>query len=348
MAKLDTAGRPAVSAPGHGAPLGSVALVLGGALSLQFGAAVAALLFDRAGSLGVVTLRLGFAAVLLCLLLRPRVRGYSRADWAAVAAFGLTLAGMNTLFYQAIERIPLGPAVTLEVLGPLVLSVVASRRPMSVLWAVLALGGVFLLGRGGFAELDGAGVAFALCAGVLWATYIVLSARVGSRFPKADGVALALVIGGLATLPLGVAASGAALLDPLTLVLGAAVAVLSSMLPYTLELLALRKLAASTFAVLMSLEPALAALAGFLVLRQGLSPLQSLGIALVIAASVGAVRMRKVGGRERDARVAERGGGESGPLPGDAGRAPGRGACGPGGTADGVRRPVAPGADPGR
>lgn len=162
-------------------------LVLSGALSLQFGAAVAALLFARAGSLGVVALRLVFAAAVLLVVCRPAVRGYRQRDWLHVAAFGATLAGMNTLFYQAIERIPLGSAVTLEVLGPLALSAATSRRPASWGWAALALAGVFLLGRGGFTRLEPAGVAFALAAGVLWACYIVLSSRVGARFPARTG-----------------------------------------------------------------------------------------------------------------------------------------------------------------
>lgn len=264
-------------------------MVVGGALSLQFGAATAAMLFERASAMGVVTLRLGFATLVLLLICRPRTRGYTRADWLTAAGFGLTLASMNVLFYQAIDRIPLGPTVTLEVLGPLTLSILASRRMSAWLWAGLALLGVLLLGQGGFDRLTPAGVAFALGAGAMWACYILLSARVGRHFPKTDGLALALVFGSIAVLPLGVASGGAALLDPVTLGLGALVALLSSVLPYSLELASLRKLPAATFAVLMSLEPAIASLAGFLVLSQALSLLECLAILLVIAASLGAV-----------------------------------------------------------
>jgi inner membrane transporter RhtA len=189
-----------------------------------------------------------------------------------------------------VDRISLGAAVTLEFLGPLALSVLASRRAVNAVWAALALAGVFLLGGGDFGDLDPAGVAFALGAGAMWAAYIVFSARTGRRFPQADGLALAMAVGALAFLPLGIAESGTRLLDPVTVALGAAVALMSSVLPYTLELLALRKLPASTFAILMSLEPALAALAGFLILDQALSALQALAVALVIAASMGAVR----------------------------------------------------------
>ncbi|MFF7053346.1 DMT family transporter [Streptomyces griseorubiginosus] len=270
--------------------LGPVGLVLAGGVSVQFGAALAVTLMPRAGAVGVVTLRLLAAAIVLLVVCRPRLRGHSRTDWGTVVVFGLTMAAMNGLFYQAVDRIPLGPAVTLEVLGPLTLSVLASRRAVNVVWAGLALVGVFLLGGGNFGGLDPLGVAFALAAGAMWAAYIVFSARTGRRFPQADGLALAMAVGALAFLPFGVVGSGTRLLDPVTVGLGAGVAVLSSVLPYTLELLALRRLPASTFAILMSLEPGIAALAGFLILDQALSALQALAIALVIAASMGAVR----------------------------------------------------------
>ncbi|MEU3143355.1 MULTISPECIES: DMT family transporter [unclassified Streptomyces] len=297
------------AAPGHapeaaGAPrgrgsLGPVGLVLAGGISVQFGGALAVTLMPRAGALGVVTLRLLVAAVVLLVVCRPRLRGHSRADWTTVIAFGIALAGMNGLFYQAAARIPLGTAVTLEVLGPLALSVLASRRAINLLWAGLALAGVVLLGGKGFDSLDPLGAAFALGAGVMWAAYIVFSARTGRRFPQADGLALAMAVAAVLFLPLGIAESGAKLLDPTVLALGAAVAVLSSVLPYTLELLALRRLPASTFAVLMSLEPAIAATAGFLVLSQALTLTEAAAIALVIAASMGAVRTQVGRGRAK-------------------------------------------------
>ncbi|MFD5899229.1 DMT family transporter [Streptomyces sp. NPDC060366] len=270
--------------------LGPVALVVGGMLSVQFGAAIAVLLMPRAGAVGVVTLRLLLAAIVLLVVCRPKVRGHSRADWGTVLVFGAVLAAMNLLFYQAADRIPLGAAVTLEVLGPLTLSVVASRRLGNLLWAGLALGGVVLLSGGGFDRLDPVGAAFALAAGVMWAAYIVFSARTGQRFPQADGLALAMAFGAVLTLPLGIIDAGSKLLVPSTIGLGLAVALMSSVLPYTLELLALRRLPASTFAILMSGEPALAAMAGFLVLHQGLSLTDALAIALVIMASMGAVQ----------------------------------------------------------
>lgn len=271
--------------------LGGVGLVLAGTLSVQFGSAFAALLFPRAGALGTVALRVTFAALLLLVVARPRLRGHARADWALVGGFGLALGGMNILFYQAIDRIPLGAAVTLEVLGPLLLSVVASRRAASLLWAGLALAGVYLLGSDGFGRLNAAGVTFALSAGVMWAAYIVLNARAGARFPRLDGLAVAMAVAALVSLPLGIGSSGGELLEPGVLGLGLAIAVMSSGVPYTLELLALRRLPAATFAVLTSLAPAVAATAGYLVLDQGLSLSQCAAIAMVVMASAGAVRM---------------------------------------------------------
>nr|WP_307710400.1 EamA family transporter [Streptomyces sp. V1I6] len=293
------AAQGAGGAPPSGArrSLGPVALVVAGGLSVQFGAAVAVMLMPRAGALGVVTLRLVLAALVLFAICRPRLRGHSRADWATVITFGAAMGGMNMLFYQAVDRIPLGAAVTLEVLGPLALSVIASRRLVNLLWAALALGGVVLLGGGGFERLDPVGAAFALAAGGMWAAYIIFSARTGRRFPQADGLALAMGFAALLSLPFGLLEAGSRLFVPSTLGLGLAVALMSSVLPYTLELLALRRLPAATFAVLMSLEPAIAAAAGFLVLSQALSPAEGLAIVLVVVASMGAVRTQASAGK---------------------------------------------------
>ncbi|MFJ4951396.1 EamA family transporter [Streptomyces sp. NPDC088760] len=297
----------ATSAPAGGkgglGSLGPVGLVLAGGISVQFGGALAVTLMPRAGALGVVTLRLVAAAIVLLLFCRPGLRGHSRTDWGTVVVFGITMGAMNGLFYEAVARIPLGPAVTLEVLGPLTLSVLASRRALNALWAGLALAGVFLLGGGGFGNLDPTGVALALGAGAMWAAYIMFSARTGRRFPQADGLALAMAVAALLFLPIGIADAGTRLLDPTTAALGSAVALLSSVLPYTLEMLALRRLPASTFAILMSLEPALAATAGFLILGQSLSATEAAAIALVIAASIGAVRTQVGRGKTAAAPV---------------------------------------------
>jgi inner membrane transporter RhtA len=265
-------------------------LVVLGLICQEVGAGIAVLLFPDTGPIGMVALRLVFSAALLLAIFRPAFRGRSRADWLTVAGFGLVLAAMNALFYLALERLPLGPTVTIEYLGPLVLSVVVARRASAWLWAALALAGVALLGRGGFESLDPLGVGFALGAGVLWVGYILMSVRTGRRFARLDGLAIAAAIGGLGVLPFGIASAGAALLDPRILLVGFGVAVLSSAIPYGLELLALRRLPAETFAILLSLAPALAAGAGLVVLHQRLEAWDLVAIALVVVASMGAVR----------------------------------------------------------
>lgn len=284
-----TAGRSATPA---------ILLVVAGLACQEVGASLAVLLFPQVGPLGMVMLRLVFSAVVLLLVARPRVRGHSGADWRAVVLFGLVLAVMNGLFYLALERLPLGVTVTIEVLGPLVLSIVASRRASAWLWALLALAGVVALGGGGGDRLDPIGVLFALGAAASWAFYILASARVGRAFPKLDGLALAMAFGAVIALPFGIADAGAALLRIDLLALGAAVAVLSSTIPYALELIALRRLPAAAFAILMSLAPATAALAGFVLLGQHLAWLEVVGIALVILASIGAVRSSTRAARE--------------------------------------------------
>ncbi|GGM88509.1 DMT family transporter [Dactylosporangium sucinum] len=275
-----------------------VGLVLASQTSVHSGAAVATLLFPLAGPAGVVAVRLVIGAALLLAACRPKLRGYRGRDWALIAGFGFVLALMNLLYYLAIERMPIGPVVTLEVLGPLTLSVLAGKGAARWLWALLALAGVALLGFGGLHgdgfDLIAAGLA--LAAGACWAGYILFSARTGSRFPKQDGIALALTVSALVALPLGVFGAGAALLDPVILGLGAAVAVLSSVLPYTLELAALRRLPTGTFAVLMSLGPAIAALTAFAIAGQALSVAEIVAIVLVVAASAGAVRSRAAAG----------------------------------------------------
>lgn len=275
-----------------GAPAIAVTLVVTAAFSTQFGAALAAQLFPQVGAVAVVSLRLTLAALVLLALARPRLRGYRRSDWGAILAFGVVLAAMNHLFYESIARIPLGVAVTLEILGPLVLSVVISRRLGSLLWAGLALTGVALLGgaTGATNGLDPVGVAFALGAGAMWAAYTVLSRRAGGRFPRVDGLALAMGVAALLSLPWGVATAGRDLLDPRVLLIALGVAVLSSALPYGLELVSLRTLRPSTFAVLLSLNPVTATVAGYLVLRQALGGPELLGMVLVVVASAGALR----------------------------------------------------------
>lgn len=267
----------------------AAALVLVGLVCQEVGASFAVLLFPAAGPLGIVMLRLVFSALLLLAIARPRLRGHSAAAWRSVVWFGVVLASMNGLFYLALERLPLGVTVTIEVLGPLTLSILTAAGVARWLWAGLALAGVVALGAGGWDRLDALGVVFALGAAVSWALYILASARAGREFPRLDGLAIAMAVGAVLSLPLGIAQAQGALLRLDVLALGTAVAVLSSTIPYALELIALRRLPASAFAIMMSLGPATASLAGFLLLGQHLSWLEIAGIALVIAASIGAV-----------------------------------------------------------
>jgi len=280
------------SAPGADllsrAPSGG--LVIGAIASVQFGSAVAAKLFAAIGPGGAVLMRLLFATVVLLVIWRPAVRSRSRRDLLLAALFGLDLFGMNYTFYHALHRIPLGIAVTIEFVGPLAVAIGGSRRVLDLVWVALAALGIRALTHGGSHGIDGLGVAFALIAGALWAAYILVNARVGRVFERGTGLALAMAIGSLAALPPGIAEGGGHLLEPRSLALGAAVGMLSSAIPYSLELEALRRIATSVFGVLMSLEPAVAALAGFLILGQGLGARQLIGIALVVLASVGASR----------------------------------------------------------
>lgn len=282
----------------RGGTVGAAGLVLVGLICQDIGAASAVTLFPQVGALGMVALRLAFSAIILMAVFRPRMRGRSRADWFTVIAFGLALALMNGLFYEAIARVPLGTTVTIEVLGPLILSVVVSRKASAWLWAVLAFAGVAILGWGGWDELDPVGVAFACAAGVMWVCYILLSARTGRRFERLDGLAIAMSIGAIVTVPLGVSTAGPPLFHASVLLIGVAVAMLSSAIPYGLELLALRRLPAATFSILMSLSPALAATAGLLILHQALTVPDAIAIVLVVVASMGAVRAAAL--RERD------------------------------------------------
>ena len=276
-----------VSPQRSGVGAGPVGLVLAGVGSVQFGAAIAKTLFDDLGPAGTVLLRLGFAALLLVAFWRPRVAGLSRRQLVTAGLFGLSLGGMNLVFYEALDRIPLGIAVTFEFVGPLGVAVAGSRRPLDVAWVVLAAAGILLL-SGGSSDLDPVGVAFALLAGAFWAAYILLSARIGRAFPGGRGLALAMVVGTLAVAPFGIPDGGGALLEPGLLALGAGVALLSSVIPYSLELEALRRMPPRVFGVLMSLEPGVASLAGFLLLSQALTALAGVAIALVVAASAGA------------------------------------------------------------
>jgi inner membrane transporter RhtA len=263
-------------------------LVVVGIASVQVGAAFATKLFDDLGPAGTVFLRVFFAAVVLWAISRPAPRQHSGNDLRLAAVFGLSLAFMNLSFYEALDRIHLGIAVTLEFVGPLGVALAGSRTRLDVLWASLAAGGVLLLG--GIGTPDVTGMIFALVAGGFWAAYILINARVGQRFAGGSGLAIAMAIGVLPLIPFGIADAGSNLLRPNLLALAFGVAVLSSVIPYSLELEALRRIRPHVFGVLMSIEPAMAALAGFVVIGQDLSTVDVVAIGLVVAASAGATR----------------------------------------------------------
>lgn len=263
-------------------------LVLAAIVSVQFGGAMAATLIPLVGVFGSVTLRLTIAATVLLVIVRPRLRGRTTTDWLVVAAFGAILAMMNLFFYGALARIPIGVTVTIEFIGPLVLATVLSHRRRDLLAVAGAAVGVALIsGIAGtpWAQIDLAGLGLALAAGAAWAGYIIFSARTGARFAQLDGLAIAMTIAAALVTPAGVITAGAVLWTPDALWRGASIAVLSSVLPYSLELIALRRLAAHVFGILLSLEPAVAALAGLFVLGQQLSAPQLLGMGCVVAAS---------------------------------------------------------------
>ncbi len=263
-------------------------LVLAAVVSVQFGGALAATLVPRVGVFGSVTLRLTIAAAIMLVAVRPRLRGRTTEDWLVVGTFGGVLAMMNLFFYGSLARLPIGVAVTIEFIGPLMLATVLSHRRKDLLAVAGAAVGVVLISgmtSTPWAQVDLVGLGLALGAGASWAAYIVFSGRTGARFAQLDGLAIAMTIAAALVAPVGVVTGGSALWTPDALWRGTAIAVLSSVLPYSLELIALRRLAAHVFGILLSLEPAVAALAGLVVLGQHLSALQLLGMACVVAAS---------------------------------------------------------------
>jgi inner membrane transporter RhtA len=272
-----------------GRPL-AVGMVLGAAGSLQVGAAFAVTLFDDLGPAGAAFLRLLLAALVLWALWRPRARPAAPGGLRVAVAFGVSLGLMNWSIYEAIDRIPLGVAVTIEFAGPLLVAVLGSRRPLDALWVLLAAAGILLLADPG-GDTDPVGVLLALLSAACWMAYIHLSQRTGRLFPGGTGLAIAMAVGALLVAPAGIHDAGAALLEPGLLAAALAVALASSVIPYSLELEALRRLPAGVFGVLMSLEPAVAALAGFAVLGQELGARELVAVALVVVASAGAASL---------------------------------------------------------
>jgi inner membrane transporter RhtA len=265
-------------------------LVMVSIVSVQLGSAIAKRLFEVVDPAGVVLMRVGFAAILLLLLWRPDFKPAFKKHALSLILFGLCLAFMNLTFYLAAERIPLGIAVTLEFIGPLGVAIANSRQRLDLLWVGLAAVGILLLAPIGSLVIDPIGMGLALLAGGFWAAYILLSAKVGRALAGGTGLALAMVIGAIALLPIGISASGTALLQPQVLLAGFGVALLSSAIPYSFELEALRSLPVQLFGVLMSLEPVAAALMGFIVLGETLSLRAFIAILLITIAAAGASR----------------------------------------------------------
>ena len=270
-------------------PHGSV-LAIAAIFSVQFGNAFVGAQFDRVGPTGAALLRIGFSAVILLVLTRPQVRSWTRRTWLGVVLLGAGLAGMNQFIYLAIDRIPMGIAVTIELLGPLAVAVAGVRRALDGLWVLLAGAGVVLLGLDADGSLTLAGAGFAAVAAAFWALYILASARLGTAVRGIDGLSVAMVVAAVLVAPLGTAdAVGAVRSAPDLLWVFAGAAVMTSVVPYALEFVALKRLRTWVFGILSSLGPAVAALAGLLVLNQSLSALQLTAIALVVGASCGVV-----------------------------------------------------------
>jgi inner membrane transporter RhtA len=264
-------------------------LVLVGILSVQFGAVVSKGQFGEIPPVGMVFLRLITSSLILLAFVRPPLRSRPVTDWWPVLALGLALGAMNWAFYESFARIPLGVAVTIEFVGPLSLAAVGSRRPRDLVWVGLAALGITMFGAGP-TKVDAVGFGLALLAGGFWALYVVSTAATGRRWAGIEGLAVASTIATLAIAPFAVVAAGERLLEPRLLALGALVGLLSSLVPYSLEMVALRTLPPRVFGILMSLEPAAAALAAAVLLSEWLTPLQLLAMACVTAASVGAAR----------------------------------------------------------
>ena len=271
-------------------------LVLISIASTQLGSAFAKTIIQELGSITTVLLRVGLGAIALLLIQRPQLKGYTRNNYLLLILFGLNMAAMNLSFYAAIARIPLGIAVTLEFAGPLGVACANSRQMLDLLWIFLAGVGIFLLAPIEGSFVDPVGVSLALLAAFFWGTYILLSAKVGKVFSNISGIGLmtaALVAGTLGLLPLGILTQDFTQLEPRFLAAGLGVAILSSAIPYTFELEALKKLPVRVFGVLLSLEPAIATVLGFVILQERLELRAIVAVVLVTLASIGASAFEK-------------------------------------------------------
>jgi inner membrane transporter RhtA len=270
------------------ARLRAILLVVGAAISVQGGASVAKSLFATFGPAGVVWLRLLFGSIALWVVARPELRRRPWRELRLVLALGLVLASMNVSFYGSIDRLPLGVAVTVEFLGPLCVAVVGSRRRLDLAWVAMAGAGVALLAQGGSGSVRPLGLGLAALAGLFWALYITLSVPIGRIFPGASGLAPAMAVGALLMTPWGVLDAGPHLRNPQLVGAAVGVGLLSSALPWSLELEALRRLPTNVFGVVLALEPAIAALVGRTFLHERLHLRAWLAVGLVVLASAGA------------------------------------------------------------
>jgi inner membrane transporter RhtA len=278
-------------------------LVVASITSVQVGSAIARHLFDDLGAAGITLLRLAISAVILGVITRPRLRSWSRQAWQAAIVLGVVMSGMNLIFYLSLRTVPLGTAVTVEFLGPLLLALVQTRRLIDMLWAALAGTGVALLGlhSGGAGGAPTGGLLLAFLAGLCWAAYIVGSARLGGLVPGTGGLTVSLAVAAVIVLPFGAHGAGAVVHRPILLLAAGGVALLSSVISYGLEINALRRIPTRVFGILMSLEPAAAAIAGLLLLGQRLPPVGVVALVLVTLASAGVTLAR----RERAVTPAE-------------------------------------------
>jgi inner membrane transporter RhtA len=276
-----------------GLEIPAVPAVLLSIISFQCGAALAKGIFPVLGAVATSSLRIVLSAVILVIFNRPNIRNLTRAQWKAVALYGLTLGAMNIIFYMAIARIPLGLGVALEFIGPLVLALTGSKRIVDFLWVVLAAAGIILIEPWGNKAVDVIGVLLALLAGVFWAAYILIGGHISQIMDGRKAVTIGMIFASALVLPIAIADGLLSHLRPAMFISGVGLAVLSSAIPFTLEMSALRKIPAKTFSILMSLEPAVAALSGLVFLHEYLSMYEWLAVALIIVASGGATLTKK-------------------------------------------------------
>ncbi|MDR2009435.1 MAG: DMT family transporter [Bacteroidales bacterium] len=271
----------------------AIPAVLLSMISVQGGASIAKKLFPFLGAYGTSSLRIGISAVILFIINRPKISGFTKKQWFYCMGYGICLGAMNMVFYLAIERIPLGLGVAIEFLGPLTLALLGSRRLLDIVWALLAFAGVMLIVPWKYDGIDPSGIIFALMAGLFWAFYIILGGKVSKIMKNGDAVATGMCFATLFILPFGILSGDLFNLNPGLFLSGIGVAVFSSAIPYSLDLIGLNKLPAKTFSILMSLQPAFGALSGLIFLKEFLTPVQWISILCVIIASIGATTFAK-------------------------------------------------------